>query len=117
MPEQIVNQKQVETKAAHTPGPWFVEHTATCGLRIVHGEPDAKTGFRDDVAVGPVFQPSAEEIANVNLIAAAPDLLAALKACDNAFANWQIGAVAGRPEDIFALVVQVRDAVAKAQRR
>lgn len=52
--------------------------------------------------------------ANARLIAAAPDLLAALKSCDDAFAGWQIGVVPGRPEDILALIGKVRSALARA---
>lgn len=40
------------TTANTTPRPWFVEHTSTAGLRIVHGPADEETGFRDDVPHG-----------------------------------------------------------------
>lgn len=46
---------------------------------------------------------------------AAPKLLAALKGCDRAFAAWQAGQIPGRPEDILALVVEVREAIAAAE--
>lgn len=45
------------------------------------------------------------------------DLLEALKACDDAFAGWQAGTVPGRPEDILALIVKTRAAIAKAEGR
>lgn len=40
-------------------------------------------------------------------------LIAALEACDRAFVNWQIGQIPGRPEDILALINQVRSALAE----
>ena len=43
------------------------------------------------------------------------DLLEALKGCDKAFVSWQVGQIPGRPEDILALITQVRAALAKAQ--
>jgi hypothetical protein len=53
------------------------------------------------------------EIQRVHLIAAAPELLEALNDCDKAFAAWQVGQIPGRPEDILALIVKVRAAIAK----
>src|SRR5262245_4827713 len=44
------------------------------------------------------------------------ELLDALKACDEAFASWQIGQIPGRPEDILALIVRVRSAIALSSR-
>ena len=38
----------------------------------------------------------------------------ALNKCDIAFTNWQVGQIPGRPEDILALIVQVRAALALA---
>ena len=71
-----------------TPGPWFVEHTALCGLRVVHGPRDG-FGLRDDVPMGREgFSPEAH--ANLTLAAAAPDLLAALKAM-TALPGWEEG--------------------------
>jgi hypothetical protein len=66
-----------------TPGPWFVEHTALCGLRIVHGE--ALDGFRDDVTPGP-FHPTEEGKANAALISASPTMHAALVQAEDALA-------------------------------
>lgn len=50
-----------------------------------------------------------------NVIAAAPDLLQALKGCDKAFVSWQLGQIPGRPDDILALIRDVRNAIAKAE--
>ncbi len=67
----------------HTPGPWFVEHTRTCGLRIVHGEADPETGFRDDVPVGRKHDDITDETrANVALMADATALLDAMAAVE-----------------------------------
>jgi hypothetical protein len=63
-----------------TPGPWYVEHTATCGLRVVHGEAN-EDGFRDDITPG-AFNPTERGRANAALIAAAPALYEALKAVE-----------------------------------
>lgn len=86
-----------ETK--HTPGPWHVEQ-GTDGV-----------GVWDEMArtlIAAVDQPNAES--NARLIAAAPEMLAALKAC---FAN-------GDPADGFdpenALTERlIRAAIAKAE--
>lgn len=69
--------------SSHTPAPWFVELTATAGLRIVHGPPDPETGFRSDVPVGlGSLAPTAEELANVRLKAASVALLESLLAVE-----------------------------------
>ncbi len=39
------------------------------------------------------------------------EALDALKDCDLAFANWQVGQIPGRPEDILALITKVRNAI------
>lgn len=40
----------------------------------------------------------------------------ALEACDRAFVSWQVGQIPGRPEDILALINQVRSAIQGAKR-
>jgi hypothetical protein len=67
-----------------TPGPWSVEHTATCGLRVVHGEAD-EHGFRDDITPG-AFNPTERGRANAALIASAPTMYAALVQAEDALA-------------------------------
>lgn len=52
--------------------------------------------------------------ADARLYGAAREMLEALKACDEAFAMWQVGGIPGRPEDILKLIVDVRSAIAKA---
>jgi hypothetical protein len=103
--------------SAHTPGPWRSEGPdedpygeigvfADAGSRLVCEL------WQDDAPV-PDF--NAEQRANARLIAAAPDLLAALKALtqDSRF-NLVIG---GNPNAVDALVKQVDEAIAKAEGR
>jgi hypothetical protein len=68
--------------SAFTPGPWFVENTALCGLRVVHGEAD-EHGFRDDITPG-AFNPTERGKANAALIAMAPTMHAALVQAEDA---------------------------------
>lgn len=49
----------------HTPGPWMIENIIHGGPRIVHGEADAGTGFRDDVKL---FGDTGEGAANIERI-------------------------------------------------
>jgi hypothetical protein len=62
--------------AGHTPGPWFVENIMYGGPRVVYGEAEAPEGFRSDV---PWREASEQAQANARLIAASPELLAALQ--------------------------------------
>lgn len=73
----------------HTPGPWRVTHHARC-LKVESASRVICDGFRN-------------EAANAHLIAAAPDLLAALKAV-----------VAGHPLDQEIRLVALA-AIAKAE--
>jgi len=66
----------VDTKTTHTPGPW---HTETLGhtVRVVSGRP-ADGPYGDDVIViGDLHDPTKR--ADASLIAAAPELLDALR--------------------------------------
>lgn len=71
------------TAPKHAPLPWLVEHSATSGFRIVHGEPRPE-GYRDaiDLSWGHMA-PSPEARANVDFIIRACnshyDLLESLK--------------------------------------
>jgi hypothetical protein len=75
----------------HTPGPWEVEDDTD--EVIVSRDPEAN-GFQ---IVAKTYGP--DDAANARLIAAAPDLLAALK----------------HVRDIYADIEIVRDAIAKAE--
>ena len=43
-------------------------------------------------------------------------LVKALEHCDKAFVSWQLGQIPGRPEDILALIVEVRAALELARK-
>ena len=94
------------SNAAHTPAPWFInDNTADpYGQLTVESAYDGAVAIcftmgRDDVAI------PTECVANAALIAAAPDLLAALQ---SVAAYWAGGDV---PADIAA---QMHNAIAKA---
>jgi hypothetical protein len=98
--------------AQHTPGPWYQQGRAVyaChegGITRMHISVESafRAGFDDEET----------QLANARLIAASPDLLDALDACNDAFCFWQIGVVPKRPEDILALIGKVRSAIAKAR--
>jgi hypothetical protein len=94
--------------SAHTPGPWFVVEDENCG-RWIFPNKDGR-GFAQD---GSYLAICAEVIggANARLIAAAPDLLAALKAAIED-AGWAYASFC-RCE----VCEQVRAAIAKAEGR
>ena len=65
--------KHIQTKAAHTPGPWHVEpETEDQALSIVAGENAGADSETIIAEIGGVFGDCEE--ANAHLIAAAPDL-------------------------------------------
>lgn len=69
----------------HTPGPWFAQDTRLVGgqVAVVGPNHDRKAGEQGEMVVAHVNGRSGEQGANARLIAAAPDLLAALQAaCD-----------------------------------
>ncbi len=102
---------------AHSAGPWhvlnFAVFNADQSIRICDPYDATKftRGFCGSVKK---MLPIDEREANARLIAAAPDLLAVSVRCDCAFASWQIGQIPGRPEDILALITDLRAAVSKA---
>lgn len=64
----------------HTPGPWVVGDGGRMVLRDVPGICDGHDGYAVAVTSAHSLLPVEEARANARLIAAAPDLLAALKA-------------------------------------
>ena len=87
----------------HTPGPWFANDSlqlfAETGQHIASLDSSTE-GFEG----GTLY-------ANARLIAAAPDLLAALKAFDDAFSHY----CEGDPDsDEVSALYQAREAIAKA---
>lgn len=93
-----------ETAASHTPGPW--EHFGPGNPQVYGGDPKRRVCVLDRLTGADM----AEDYANARLIAAAPDLLAALKAlhhqCD------YMGAPADHPDMLAAVT-----AIAKATGR
>ena len=89
----------------HTPGPWRAVPTTRAGNGLA---------WRDIVSDGTAFAPSyvAEALdCDAALIAAAPDLLAALIAFDDAFSHY----CEGDPDsDEVSALYQAREAIAKA---
>jgi hypothetical protein len=101
---------------AHTPGNWTIDHerigppgepvALLCDMTAPHGATVVDWPRGDGEAVD-----DAENEANARLIAAAPDLLAALEAYDQfARANddWDDG------EGMFDFILKARAAIAKA---
>ncbi len=90
--------------AQHTPGPWYIDcqnESAAIGYRAIVD----KDGYT-------VCSPSPMGQANARLIAAAPDLLAALIAFDNAFSHY----CEGDPDsDEVSALYQAREAIAKTK--
>lgn len=94
--------------ADHTPGPWVIGRGAD-GFPIVHTAPDTDSPSGQGVAHVCKRAMCQDHIANARLIAAAPDLLEALKAID----AWASNKSAHNERSIIA---QVRAAIAKGQR-
>lgn len=101
--------------SAHTPGPWYVDNGTFVGaVRESHGAARprivAETHYRDTNRPSH-FIPSDEARANAALIAAAPDLLAALR---------DLTSAEGLPDgyaDRKALIAAARAAIAKVEGR
>jgi len=71
-----------ETKDKHTPGPWFLSGCDGCGDLWIETD---KTPIASARSQGPTEELRAETKANARLVAAAPDLLAALEHCVEAY--------------------------------
>ena len=106
------------TPGPHTPGPWSVvgEQANFAGYlltsyndqRHIYSAVDKKSGGTGCVAV------VASSSANAHLIAAAPELLAALQTCRNVLAGIAVGDLDTVRPDSRALAA-ARAAIAKAQ--
>ena len=66
------------TKPTFTPGPWIIDPDETLPLAVIVDDENG-TGIAE-ISVKPRREASAEVVANANLIAAAPELYAALDA-------------------------------------
>jgi hypothetical protein len=95
-------ERSAIASARHTPGPWRFEWPDMFGdCNILHRA--------DSLAVGAVvsnMRPEGEVVANARLIAAAPDMLAALKE-----ARAQVAHLTGKT----AVVERINAAIAKAE--
>ncbi len=92
-------------KPKHTEGPWIV-----LDLGEIVAEDDL------EVLVATIDLGTAEGEANARLIAAAPDLLDALKACARILPNYaSLGKTALDDEACDAVIEQVNEAIAKAE--
>jgi len=102
-----------EQKQKHTPGPWYTRHgqisseTSTHGCTIADCNATAN-GISDK-----------EVEANARLIAAAPDLLAALEECITSEGAACFGDIENHPElmqrRLYAIADIAREAIKKAQ--
>lgn len=107
--------------SAHTPGPWNDVHVQGEGVRIVATGPFAPIGQRlawvpaddtEQLASGRVVERvSIEARANARLIAAAPDLLAALELIYHVMCNADVLDSGARR----IAEAKARDAIAKAR--
>lgn len=61
------------------------------------------------------MQDPAKEIAELR--AQRDALKEALNNCDKAFVSWQVGQIPGRPEDILAMITNVREALAATEEK
>lgn len=97
------------TQATHTKGPWMVNGTQD-DLRIFQDGPDTWAiahiaGTRRD---------EAEQAANASLIAASPDLLAAVQDALYQMEQFSNADTQESDPDLWAAQVAARDAIAKA---
>ena len=99
-----------EIKTGHTPGPWSIERADS--NRVMHFEDDSQTHYRhvaycgSDWDTGRTGERDKEDTANARLIAAAPDLLVALRACELRFRGIS---------DTGGLLDQINAAIAKSE--
>lgn len=111
--------------SAHTPGPWFVVQMPGHGSTLCIGRRDQQqtNGTIGDAPIAQVLDGAAHWTekypaeANARLIAAAPELLEALKAWSNA--SWLAGVAPDiDSNDPFAsMLAQTHAAIAKAEGR
>lgn len=78
-PEVQKPSKKTRKRAKHTPGPWY-----QVGAWVEHADDkvaDICTCNPEDIGQGHLGRTHQEMVANATLIAAAPDMLKALKSC------------------------------------
>lgn len=102
-------KKNITTENDHTPGPWSVkQYESGKFLREINGpEFDQIAYFR-----GPINWPVQE--ANARLMAAAPEMLAALQRQYENIQQWLAGGPAAGPDESREIAEQIRYAIEKA---
>lgn len=88
----------MKTEAKHTPGPWEVSRRNAWRVADAHDNTVASTGTDSSISYG-------AHVANARLIAAAPDMLEALKACLaalQAYTGFSTGVEQGMAEEAIA---------------
>lgn len=111
----IAGDQRAESVAKHTPGPWMDEVLAREGKRFIYG---GSGGY----SIGYVFdgRPDDEGRANARLIAAAPDMLAALqfyadeKNYDDNGAPFRVGQEHGQEYEELDVGKKARAAISRA---
>lgn len=104
----------------HTPAPWTFFEGSRSVYNTAPNPPLHPAGIAVCIVCSPRNRHDDRVAANGHLIAAAPDMLAALTECDAALASWQAtqaavpGFIGMRPDDVLALIGRVRAAPAKA---
>ena len=94
----------MENKTQHTPGPWRMGKRAYD--RAIYGQQGAEVASMLDL-----FHTPAESLANARLIAAAPDLLEALRDITDLAERYGVG------EHCDGNILAARAAIAKAEGR
>lgn len=118
-PNQSPANAQATKTGQHTPGPWEARSRSCSDSSLVvkDSQFDEICTIRDRLER--VYGPKNDrDIANTNLIASAPDLLAALQAIEARLDRWRISGIEsgqlGRDKDWKELCTQARAAIAKA---
>lgn len=103
-------------KTKFTPGPWSVKPTdTTFNVENDKGTQVVRTSWHDRIFT--VYPSKAEAHANVTLIAAAPDMLDALRQAEDALDALRRGYGAVVSGLCYPALNSVRDAIAKAEGR
>lgn len=100
------------SEAKHTPGPWFTHRE---GFSTVYIEARIGGGLIQEVAAcGPTNQGSEQQEANARLIAAAPELLEALRGLDEAYCRAGTHLTREERTEDRKRLIAARAAIAKA---
>lgn len=100
------------SEAKHTPGPWFTHRE---GFSTIYVEARICGGLLQEIAAcGPTAEGSAQQEANARLIAAAPELLGALQALDEAYCRAGTPLTREERAEDRRRLITARAAIAKA---